>query len=536
MTSQAISLPDESRATLLAGSLIPGLLGYFLLPRPEAGQLAVPLLSFFVVLPMLVSFLMIVAPGKSYRWLGLAVSALTVGMSIRLFGFYGQAPAGFQFTEQVPWLSNLGINYIVAVDGISVLMVILTSVIYFTGTVTSWNMEPRGKEFFVLFNLLVGGVFGVFVSLDLFFFFMFYELAVLPMYLLIGIWGSGPKEYAAMKLTLYLLAGSAFMLVAFIAMYFGSAVHTFDLRVLMDPVRTAFSFGFQKFWFPFLFVGFGVIGALWPLHTWSPDGHSSAPTSVSMLHAGVLMKLGGFGIIRVALPCMPDGARYWLPLFALLTIVNILYGSIAALKQTDLKFVTAYSSVSHCGYVLFGICTMDKIGINGAVMQMFSHGIMTALFFCMIGFIYGRTHTRDIPKLGGLLAVFPLVGSLYIATGMASVGLPGMSGFVAEFMILVGAYQSGYQHNFGYFKILFPMAILAVGVTAIYVLRVLQNVFYGPVKDPHYKGLPQARFIEYFPMALLMGVILMVGLYPKPFVDLVNTAVGPLIDHVGGFK
>lgn len=493
-------------------------------------------LSWLILVPAAAGVIKILLPASWARWTGLAASSVTLALALRLASLYDRPAAGLQFTEELPWVGNLGIRFIAAVDGLGVLMVLLTGIVYYAGILASWRLTPRPKEFFVFFSLLVSGVFGVFVSFDLFFFFLFYELAVLPMYLLIGIWGTGPKEYAAMKLTLYLLAGSAFMLAGFIAMYFASATPTFDLRVLSDASRTAFSPAFQRFWFPLLFVGFGVIAALWPLHTWSPDGHSSAPTSVSMLHAGVLMKLGGYGILRVALPCLPDGAREWLPFFAVLTIVNILYGSIAALKQTDLKYVTAYSSVSHCGYVLFGICTLDRTGFNGAVMQMFSHGIMTAMFFGMIGLIYGRTHTREIPRLGGLSAVTPKLSALYVACGMASVGLPGMSGFVAEFLVFVGAYKSGFGGAFPVFRILFPLAILAVGVTALYVLRVLQNVFYGPLKDPHYRDLKDGDALEIYPLAILLGVILLVGLYPWPFVDLADRAVSPLIDLVGGTR
>lgn len=509
-----------------------------------AGFLAAPhlaggtpgLLSALILLPALAALVLIPLRESAARWVALVASCLTLGLGLRALLLYDRDAAGFQFVEEVPWLKNLAIQYVLGADGMGVLMLVMTGFVFYCGVLVSWELSPRAKEFFTFFCLLVAGVYGVFTSLDLFFFFLFYELAVLPMYLLIGVWGTGPREYAAMKLTLYLLAGSALMLVGFLAMYFGSRTQTFDLRVLSDPALAGFSTDFQNLWFPVLFVGFGVIAALYPFHTWSPDGHSSAPTSVSMLHAGVLMKLGGYGILRVALPALPEGAREWLPFFAVLTTVNVLYGSLAALRQTDLKYVTAYSSVSHCGYVLFGICTLQQIGLNGAVIQMFSHGIMTALFFALIGLIYGRTHTREIPRLGGLKAVMPAAAGIYIAAGMASAGLPGMSGFVAEFLVFLGAYRSGFEGGFPVFKLLFPLALVSVFVTAVYVLRMLRQVFFGPLGDLHYKEIARERALELYPLGILLAILIAVGMYPWPWVDLVHTAVGPLIVHVGGFR
>lgn len=501
-----------------------------------AGNVSPGVLSWLILLPLAAALVMIPLKERTARWVALCASALTLGIGFRVFAMFDRAQSGFQFLEEIRWMENLNIQYLLGVDGMSVLMLLLTGFVFYCGVLVAWEMTPRAKEFFIFFCLLVAGVYGVFTSLDLFFFFLFYELAVLPMYLLIGVWGTGPREYAAMKLTLYLLAGSALMLVGFLAMYFASQTPTFDIRVLADPQASGFDLGFQKLWFPILFVGFGVIAALYPFHTWSPDGHSSAPTSVSMLHAGVLMKLGGYGILRIAVPILPEGAREWLPFFALLTIVNVLYGSLAALKQTDLKYVTAYSSVSHCGYVLFGICTFHEIGFNGAVMQMFSHGIMTALFFALIGLIYGRTHTRDIPKLGGLFKVMPAASGIYIAAGMASAGLPGLSGFVAEFLVFLGAYRSGFEGGFPVYRILFPLALLAVFFTALYVLQLLRRVFFGSLPSEYEGHVRDGSPLEIFPLAILLAVLIVVGIYPWPWVDLVQSSVGPLIAHVGGFK
>jgi NADH-quinone oxidoreductase subunit M len=372
--------------------------------------------------------------------------------------------------------------------------------------------------------VLVTGVFGVFMSQDLFLFFLFYELAVLPMYLLIGIWGTGDKEYAAMKLTLYLLLGSAFILVGILALYFGSGLSqpTFDLAALRHAVVPA---GFQRFFFPFLFLGFGVLAGFWPLHTWSPDGHASAPTAVSMLHAGVLMKLGAYGIIRVGMELMPDGARFWLPVFAVFTVVNITYGAMVAMAQTDLKYVIAYSSVSHMGIVVLGLATMTDAGMNGAVLQMFSHGIMTGLFFALVGFVYGRTHTRKIAEYGGLGKSMPVLAVFFTIGGLASLGLPGLSGFVAEFMVFMGAWRA--------YPVLAVVGAAGIVITAAYVLRVLQKCFWGPL-NPDRSGLSDAGPVEIACLSILAFFLIAVGLIPGPLVELINSGVGPVLLRLGG--
>ena len=501
------------------------------------GPNALPILTSFIVVPVLAALLIMASPEKFIRWISLAAASVELGIGLKLFLIFQTAEGGFQFVEEVPWLKSFGINYILGVDGMSALMVFLVAAVYFAGTLISWNIQLRVREYYVLFSLLVGGVAGAYESLDLFFFFLFYEFAVLPMYLLVGIWGSGRKEYAAMKLTLMLLAGSAFMLVGFIAMYFTSGVHTFDIRILGDLSKTGFGLDFQKIWFPLLFLGFGVISAVFPFHTWSPDGYGSAPTAASMLHAGVLKSLGGYSIIRVALPAMPDGAKYWLPLLVTLSLINMIYAAIVALKQKDFKYVIAYSSVSHCGAILFGVCTLEVAGLNGAIIQTLSHGIVAAMTFALVGLVYGKAHTRELAKLGGLSAVMPVLGGLFVAAAMANVGLPGLSGFVGEFLIFVGAYKSGFHGGFTIFQILFPIAIMTIVFTAIYYLRLVQMVFYGPLKDPHLKeDVKDGSFIEVLPIAFLLVITLWVGLYPKPFVDMSNATIAPLVERIGGFK
>ena len=457
-----------------------------------------------------------------------SVALVVLGLTAYVFLAYDSGAAGYQFIREVQWLDSLGITFSLGVDGISVPMVLLTGVVMFTGVLMSWNIEHRTKEFFVLFFLLVAGVFGVFVSLDLFFFFFFYELAVMPMYLLIGVWGSSsdfgtflrPKEYGAMKLMLYLVAGSILVWVALIAVFVEGGIGTFSLLELED---VTFSENFQRIFFPMFMVGFGILAGLWPFHTWSPDGHVAAPTSVSMLHAGVLMKLGAYGIIRIGIDLLPQGAEDWMPMLIILGTINVVYGAVSAMGQRDLKYVIGYSSVSHMGFVLMGFATLNSIGVSGAVLQMFSHGIMTALLFALVGVIYDRAHTRDIGVLEGLTKRMGLTAAFFAVAGLTSLGLPGLSGFVAELMVFIGVFRD--------YPVLGMLGIVGVAITAVYILRLLAKVFFGPL-DPRWKHLPDATRLEGFSMGILVVFLLVVGLYPKPWMDLINSGVAPILARV----
>ena len=463
----------------------------------------------------------------------IAVAAVTLALTIAIFSLYDYKDGGFQFINSYRWLEEpLNIDFSLGIDGISAPMVLLTGIVMLAGVLVTWNLEHRTKEFFVLFMFLVSGVFGVFVVRDLFFLFFFYELAVLPMFPLIGIWGSTTnfgaflrtKEYGAMKLTLYLVAGSVLVWVAIIAVYVAASdfgAPTFSLETLDAISREgAFSQNFQLLFFPFFMVGFGVLAGLWPLHTWSPDGHVAAPTAVSMIHAGVLMKLGAYGIIRVGMGLLPNGAEDWMPVLIGLGTVNVLYGAVSAMSQRDLKYVVGYSSVSHMGLVLMGIATLHPLGIGGAVLQMFSHGVMTALFFAVVGFIYDRTHVRDITVLGGLAKRMGVTVAFFAVAGMASLGLPGLSGFVAELLVFIGVFQE-----------YLPLAILAVigaAITAVYILRLLARAFFGPL-DPRWEHLTDARPIEIAATSLLVLAIVFVGVWPLPLMDVINVGVDELL-------
>src|SRR5262245_56731834 len=454
------------------------------------------------------------------RILGASGAFVSLALSLLVFFAYDYtSPARLQFVEELNWLPQVGINYILGVDGISLPMVVLNGLVIFTGALMSWNIENRTREYWILLLILTSGVYGVFVSIDLFLFFVFYELAVLPMYLLIGIWGSTRKEYGAMKLTLYLMGGSAFIILGMVALYFGSGLQTFDMRKLSQ--LALLSPTFQRVFFPPTFLGFAVLAGMFPFHTWSPTGHVAAPTAVSMLHAGVLMKLGAYGCLRAAMWLMPEGANYWLLPIAIATLINAVYGATIAMTQRDFKFMVGYSSVSHMGLVVMGLAAANQIGLIGAVLQMFAHGIMTALFFAVVGrMIYERTHTRQFPELGGLVQIMPFAAVVFILAGLSSMGMPGFAGFWAEFNIFMGMWDR--------FPLIAILAAVSIPITAGYILRAIYVVFFGQVKDPSFFKLPKLTWQEYTGGVILAAVILIVGLYPSILTEMISSSVKPV--------
>jgi len=505
-----------------------------------------PVLGLVTVTPLAAAVLIMLI-GRTrplgVRVIAVAAAALTLALSLYIYLTYDVAAGGFQFRELYPLVPALGISVELGADGMSVLMILLTAIIIFAGAFASWTVRVRDQEFYALLLTLVTGVFGVFVSLDLFVFFLFYEIAVLPMYLLIGIWGSsgevrpqgifawafrrtgvGTKEYAAMKLTLYLLFGSAFILVGILALYVSADSSSFSLLEL-EQVR--FSPQLQSWVFLAFYVGFGILAGIWPLHTWSPDGHASAPTAVSMLHAGVLMKLGAYGVVRLGMGLLPDGTHQWMWLVGTIACVNIVYGALSAMAQVDLKYVIAYSSVSHMGVVMLGAATLTESGLNGSVFQMFAHGIMTGLFFALVGLVYEKAHSREIFRMGGFGAMMPGIATAFTIGGLSSLGLPATAGFVAEFLTFLGAWQSRFPWW------LFP-GVLGAFLTSIYVLRVTKQIFWGPpASDPHFHHLPDARGPEWAALVILVFVLILFGVAPGIAIDPVDTATVPLLTRLG---
>lgn len=474
-------------------------------------------LLFLLIIPLLTIIGVVLVKDVSHvRWVSAAgMSAQLMFSFVLLYLFYQQRNSGntdaMLFVSTTTWYESFNIQFKVGVDGISVAMILLTSIVTFAGMFASWQVDQLSKEFFISLIILAGGVFGFFISLDLFTMFLFYEMAVIPMYLLIGIWGSGPKEYSAMKLTLMLMGGSALLLVGLLGIYFNSAPDggrlTFDLT---EIAKIHIPLSAQMFFFPFTFIGFGVLGALFPFHTWSPDGHASAPTAVSMLHAGVLMKLGGYGCFRVAMYLLPEAAHSLAWIFIILTAISVVYGAFGAIWQKDLKYINAYSSVSHCGLVLFALLMMNETATRGAILQMISHGLMTALFFALIGMIYGRTHTRMISEMGGLMKVMPFLSVVYVIAGLASLGLPGLSGFVAEMTIFVGSFQ----HTDTFHRVATIVACSSIVITAVYILRVVGILLLGPIKNNHYLELKDAQWFEKISTVSLVLSIAIIGLTP----------------------
>jgi NADH-quinone oxidoreductase subunit M len=493
------------------------------------------ILTLFVVIPVLtITAILFLKDTRQVRLISVSGMGLQLLMAAVLVYMYLTARHGgntdeMLFVTDYLWFKSLNIHYAVGVDGISVAMIALTSIVVFAGIFASWEVEFLTKEFFISLILLATGVFGFFISIDLFTMFLFYELAVIPMYLLIGIWGSGPKEYSAMKLTLMLMGGSALLLLGLLGIYFNSAPDGGQLTFnILEISKITMPLPAQRLFFPLTFIGFGVLGALFPFHTWSPDGHASAPTAVSMLHAGVLMKLGGYGAFRVAIFLMPEAAKELSWIFIILTSISVVYGAFGAIAQKDLKYINAYSSVSHCGLVLFAVLMMNQTALNGAIIQMISHGLMTALFFALIGMLYGRTHTRMINEMGGLMKVIPFLSVCYVIAGLASLGLPGLSGFVAEMTIFVGAFQ----HPEPFYRIVTILAVSSIVITAVYILRVIAILLLGPTTNEHHEHLTDAKWFEKVSVVTLIGSVAAIGLAPFWLSTMIGTSLLPIVNKI----
>jgi NADH-quinone oxidoreductase subunit M len=455
------------------------------------------------------------------RLIAVIATAIPLVLSVILFLNFDRSQAGLQMVEKHSWIPAFHITYFMAVDGLSVSMIILTALLCFLGVFASWGINKQIKGYFALFLLLETGMMGVFSALDFILFYFFWEVMLLPMYFLIGIWGGPRREYAAIKFFLYTLFGSVLMLLAMLALYFAND-HSFDMTRMIYN-HAAYARGFQIVVFMALFIGFAIKVPVFPFHTWLPDAHVEAPTAISVILAGVLLKMGIYGIFRISYPMLPEAARWFAPMMALLGLINIVYGALCAMAQKDFKKLVAYSSVSHMGYCLLGLAAMNVQGFTGSVLQMFNHGTITAMLFLIVGVLYDRAHHRDIDGFGGLFSRMPKYAGIVSIAFFAALGLPALSGFISEALVFLGSFQA--------YRLLTILAVSGVVLTAAYMLWLTQRVFLGPL-NPKYANLPDINGRELFTLVPLALIVIWVGVYPMPILNLITTSVTSLVTQI----
>jgi NADH-quinone oxidoreductase subunit M len=493
-----------------------------------------PILTWITFVPLIGAAVVLLIPKAQeslIKWISLLFTLLHFALVIPLLTAFnpniggmklGAINEGMQFVERVPWIPNLGVSYHLGVDGLSILMVLLSSLISLIALISSWTVADRVKEYFFLFLVLETGMMGVFVSLDLFLFFIFWEVMLIPMYFLIGMWGGPRRKYAAIKFFLYTLIGSVFMLVCFIALYLVGG-NTFDLLILMQNVPYPFYFAVPVFLA--LFIGFAIKIPLWPFHTWLPDAHVEASTAISVILAGVLLKMGAYGILRICYPLFPEVAVMFAIPMAILAVINVIYGAFLALNQTDFKKLVAYSSISHMGIVLLGMAAFTNHGFHGALLQMFNHGTVTAMLFLLAGVIYDRAHTRDMNILGGLGVNMPKYNGVMAVAAFAALGIPGLSIFVGEFLSFLGAFESPIP-NMIWFAV---AATFGMVITTGYIVWLLQRIYYGQL-NPRWAGLPDLNVREMIMLSPLVIVVFFLGIYPAPVLELMSATMNGLLD------
>ena len=492
-----------------------------------------PLLSAIVFSPVIGALILLFVPGTNHRavrWIALGAVLVSFALSLLLLG-YDPAGSEFQFREDLPWIDAFGIRYTLGVDGLSVVLVMLTTLLSVVAIVYSWEpIQTKVKAYYATMLLLMVGMLGVFVALDLFLFYVFWEVSLFPMYFVIGIWGGPQRIYATVKFVLYTLVGSLLMLVAILAVVIAHAASGNSLTFSYEALRGfAYTDSLQALAFVAFFLAFAIKVPMWPLHTWLPDAHVEAPTAGSIILAGVLLKLGGYGFLRYNLPLLPDAAISFAPIIIGLAVIAIIYGGLVAMVQPDLKKLVAYSSVSHMGFVMLGTFVFNEQGLQGAIYQMISHGITTGALFLLVGVIYEQTHYRQIAHMGGLNARVPRYAAMFGLFTFASIGLPGLSGFVGEFLVILGAFR--------YNGLVAAAAMVVVIISAVYMLWMFQRVFFSVPSDwmrkwwPSLRDMNRTEWIALAPLAVLAVVL---GVYPGPVLDMISVPVDRIIEAVNG--
>ena len=488
------------------------------------------MLTAIICLPLLAALLIALIPRNYrvvFRLITLATTLATLVLGVAVFWNFQAGLPGFQFEQSVPWVQSLGINYHVGVDGLNIGLILMGAVVAFAAACTAWEIESYEKEFNILLLVMTGGILGAFASLDLFFFYFFHELALVPTFIMIGVWGRGAqKNYATFQITLYLSLGALISLAGIIALYLQLPLdaRTFDIATITEYFRTnPMAAGAQYWIFPLLMFGFGILVALWPFHTWAPLGYSAAPTSTAMLHAGVLKKFGLYGLIRIALPLMPEGAKQWLSVLALLCLGNILYSGWVAMRQRDLNLLIANSSVAHMGFIFLGIASLTLIGITGAVVVMVAHGFLAALSFGLSGWLLKRTGTLEMDRLGGLLRRLPFIGTALIMAAFAGCGLPGFANFAGELMVLFGAWKG---LSTAWFVVAAAWGALIIG--AIYMLRAVRGILHGPLPEA-WSAIQDANLWRKVPFVLLLGALLIFGVFPRLLTDKIKPSAAIIV-------
>jgi NADH-quinone oxidoreductase subunit M len=502
-------------------------------------------LTYIIGWPLVAALLLCAVP-RNYRFVmqlvALTATAISMLLAIKLFWQFDNAPTenGFKFVQTIAWwgVKSLGIHYHVGVDGLNVGLILMGAIVAFAATCCAWEIREREKEFYILLLVMAGGILGAFASLDLFFFYFFHELALVPTFIMIGVWGRGAnKNYATFQITLYLSIGALISLIGLIALYLKAGANSFDMVTLLDTLqRKPLSLRDQNFIFPLLLFGFGILISLWPFHTWAPLGYGSAPTPTAMLHAGVLKKFGLYGLIRIALPMMPQAAAHWANWISLLCLGNIFYCGLVAMRQKNFNWLIGYSSVAHMGFIFLGIASLNLIGVTGAVLVMIAHGFLAALTFGLSGYIYQQTGTLEVDQLGGLLRRLPFIGAVLIMAMFAGCGLPGFANFAGEITVFFGAWKS--------FQLITCIAVWgALVIGGVYMMRGIRNVLHGPLPEQWASVAESSWPLRNVPYLLLLGSLLVFGFCPqllsdkiKPGVERILAVKTPTAKPMAGMK